>query len=130
MIPAIIIPTLNQPGALARLIESIDYPYDRLVIIDNGDVVDFSPSAGFISVIKPGHNLGFAASWNLGIKAAPLAPWWLICNDDITFGPGDLARWDEIVEPRSNRLHLMLGMAVFAITPPLLASVGWFDENF
>ena len=45
-------------------------------------------------VIQPGHNLGVAASWNLGIKATPLADWWLICNSDIKFGPGDLAKWD------------------------------------
>lgn len=134
-VPVIIVPTFNQPEALKALLDSIDHPVGRVVVIDNGDRID--PMIGGrnlypfqVRVIAPGHNLGVAASWNLGIKATPFASWWLVSNDDITFGPGDLARWDEAIEPRSGILNLMLGMAVFAVTPPLLQSVGWFDEGF
>ena len=134
-IPAIIVPTFNQPDRLKALIDSIDHPVSKVVVVDNGDRID--PMIGGrnlypfqVRVIQPGHNLGVAASWNLGIKATIHAPWWLVSNDDIIFGPGDLARWDERVEARACLMYLMLGMAVFAATPPLIQRVGWFDEAF
>ena len=133
MIPALICPILNQPELLLAMLASIDHPIARVIIIDNGDVVD--PYLGGrnlypfpIRVIAPGHNLGVAASWNLGIKATPLSDWWLIVNHDIAFGRGDLARLDGLVEPRAGAVYMMLGLAAFAITPPLLHTVGLFDE--
>ena len=135
MIPTVIVPILNQPDLLRRMIASIDHPVGRMVVIDNGDVVD--PEIGGrppyppfpTRVIAPGHNLGVSASWNLGIKATPLSPWWLIVNHDIEFGAGDLARLDAMVEPRGAILYEMVGLAAFVVTPPLLDAVGFFDEG-
>jgi hypothetical protein len=50
-------------------------------------------------------------------------------NHDIEFGPGDLARLEAMVEPRANAIYYTLGMAAFAVTPPTIQSVGFFDEN-
>ena len=132
-IPVIIVPILNRPELLDRLLASIDHPVDRVVVIDNGDVVDPFWGARHMTefkfhVIKTGHNIGVAAAWNLGIKTTPRAPWWLVVNSDIEFGPGDLARWEATVEPRAGILYKMLGLACFGITPPVLAAAGWFDE--
>lgn len=127
MIPVLIVPILNQPELLYRMLNSIDYPVDRVVVIDNGGVVD---DKGFDRVIRPGHNLGVAGSWNLGMKVTPRAPWWLIVNHDLEFGPGDLARLDGMVDPASDTYYFMLGMAAFAITGFTLHKVGYFDENF
>ena len=134
-VPVIICPVLNRPDLLTKMLDSIDHPVDRIVVIDNGDVID--PLIGGrrmapfpIRVIAPGHNLGVGASWNLGIKATPLAPWWLIVNFDLEWGPGDLARLDETVDPRSATVYKMLGYTAVALTPPALHEIGWFDECF
>jgi glycosyltransferase involved in cell wall biosynthesis len=126
MIPALIVPILNQPELLAKMLDSIgDHPVERLIVIDNGGVI---PDDGS-EVIRLPHNIGVAASWNLGIKCAPRAPWWLIVNHDIEFGPGDLGRLEEAVDPRAAGIWMMLGLAAFAITRHTLNAVGWFDEG-
>jgi hypothetical protein len=131
-IPALIVPILTQPELLDRMLRSIDHPIDTIVVIDNGDVtVDWDMGHDMVldRVIRPGHNLGVAASWNLGIKVTPQAPWWLIVNHDIEFGPGDLGRLEEAVDPRAGAVYFMFGMASFAITRPTLQAAGWADEN-
>ena len=135
MIPVLIVPILNGPDRLVRLLDSIDVPVARVTVIDNGDVVDRliggrSMYPFVIHVVKPGANLGVAASWNLGIKCSSKAPYWVILNHDLVPGPGDLARLEAAVEPRANAVYYMLGMACFAVTPATIAKVGWFDENF
>lgn len=125
-IPVLAAPILNRPDLLDAMLASIDHPVDRIVVIDNGDVV----SRRDVRVIAPGWNLGVAASWNLVIKANPLAPWWLIVNSDITFGPGDLARLEATVDPDRAAIYMMLGFAAFAITRHTVNAVGMFDEGF
>lgn len=134
MIPCIIVPVLNRPDLFSRMLASIDHPVGRMIVIDNGDVID--PDIGGrhlgpfpIRVIRTGHNIGVSASWNLGIKVTPQEPWWLIANFDLEFGAGDLGRLAEAVMPRAAMLYTMLDLAAFAVTPPLLSSVGWFDES-
>jgi GT2 family glycosyltransferase len=129
-IPVLIVPTLNQPELLRKMLGSIDYPVDWIIIIDNGGVTDEFDEMGRWHIIRPGKNLGVSTSWNLGMKVTPTAPWWLITNDDVTFGPGDLEQLDQCVDPYSNRHYFMLGMAIFAITKYTLSDVGYFDENF
>jgi len=136
-LPVLIVPILNQPELLTAMLASIDHPIDRIIIIDNGDVVpglwtpplELPDGVAEGRIIRPGHNLGVAASWNLGMKVTPQAPWWLIANHDITFGAGDLARLEETVIPGAAAIYFMLGMASFAITRHTLAAVGYFDEN-
>ena len=128
MIPVLIVPILNQPDLLYQMLQSIDEEIGKLVIIDNGDVVPEIPYDN-VRVIRPGHNLGVGASWNLGFKVTPTAPWWFVANFDLTFGKGDLGRLVEKVDPGSASLYLMLGLAAFAITRHTLNAVGYFDEN-
>ena len=133
-IPVLIVPILNQPELLAGMLASIDHQVDRVLVIDNGDVADrFIGGRSLfpfdLRIIQPGHNLGVAASWNLGMKVTPQAPWWLIVNHDIEFGPGDLARLEATMEPGAAGIYFMLGMAAFAITRHTLVAVGYFDEN-
>lgn len=135
MIPTLIVPVLNRPDLLLRMLRSIDHPVERVVVIDNGDVCDpfisWHEQLGLrVHVVKPGYNLGVGASWNLGIKCRPLSAWWAIANSDLEFGPGDLARLDAAVEPRANAVYYSLGMAAFAVTPSAIAAVGLWDENF
>jgi len=134
-IPVLIVPIFNRPELLEALLLSIDHPIDQIVVIDNGSVIEHG-YRGLLSgpecrrLIQPGHNLGVAASWNLGMRATPFAPWWLIVNHDLTFGPGDLARMEEAVYPGSAAMYFMFGMSSFAITRHTVNVVGTFDENF
>lgn len=129
MIPNLIVPVLNRPDLLERMLDSIDHPVGQVIIIDNGAVVPWemweeTPHR----VIEAGHNLGVAASWNLGMKVSP-AGWWLIVNSDIVFGRGDLERLAKKVT-RAPGLWCMKDMAAFALTLETLDAVGTFDENF
>jgi GT2 family glycosyltransferase len=130
VIPVVIVPTLNRPDLLDKMLLSIDHPVGGVIIIDNGDVVGALPDLPFeVRVIAPGYNIGVGASWNFGMKITPAAPWWLITNDDLEFGPGDLARTEAAVDPGAAALYYMLGMACFGVTFHALRAVGFFDEN-
>lgn len=134
MIPVLIVPVLSGPDLLRRMLDSIDHPVGKVIVIDNGDVVDSQIGGRHlmpfpVRVIAPGHNLGVAASWNLGIKATPDAPWWCIVNHDIEFGPGDLARLDQEVNTGANAAYLLSDFAAFGVTYHAIRSVGFFDEG-
>lgn len=133
MIPAMIVPILTRPELLHRLLSSIDYPVRHLVIIDNGGVLPLGQqvveNVQRTSVIHMPANLGVSGSWNLGFKAAPLAPWWLVVNSDAHFPAGSLARFDN--EASRGALTLSGGApewCAFALGDEALERVGLFDE--
>ena len=86
MVPCIIIPVLNRYDLLERAIKSIDYPVAELLIIDNGGQSTLHDYPWFSDrrhvknyrVWSMPTNLGVAPSWNLGIKATPHAPGWIL----------------------------------------------------
>ena len=134
MIPVMIVPILAGPEILSNMLDTIDHKVQHLLLIDNGDCVDDLPWNEHIlrtSVIKMPANLGVAGSWNLGIKAAPFAPWWLIANFDITWPPGSLkmfaqeASTDQIVLSRCEQ-----PWSAFALGENIVRRVGLFDEGF
>jgi GT2 family glycosyltransferase len=135
MIPVLIVPILTGPQLLYRMLDSIDRPIARLVIIDNGNALNTSTGwpvehVQRTSVIKMPANLGVAGSWNLGIKATPFAPWWLIVNHDVTFAPGALGQFATMAAP--DTLVLNGGpqpWCAFAIGEDVVRDVGLFDEG-
>lgn len=142
MIPVLGIPTLNQPKLLRRLIESIDYPIDRLVIVQNGPdecLPQILPkeSIGDIAKVKPGRtivithpNAGVAGSWNEIIKLFP-APWWMLSNDDIQFAPGDLARMSDFADANQDKVGHIYGnhgASWFVATRYGVNEAGLWDE--
>lgn len=122
-IPVFGIPVLNGTDHLEQMHATIDIEVDRYIYVDNGDVLPDQPS-----VIKPRHNAGVAAAWNMIIKAAPEAPYWVISNHDKLFAPGELARL--AAEAEKGGLVMLGGMSTFAITREVIRDVGWFDEGF
>ena len=126
MIPVLIVPVLNRYDLLDRMLDSIDHPVGHVVIVDNGGGLEHD---GLHSVIRLPHNIGVGAAWNLGMKVTPLAPWWLIANNDLEWGQGDLARLTDAVDPEADDLYFMLGMAAFAVTRYTIGRLGYFDEN-
>lgn len=134
MIPVLAIPVLNRPDLLAKTVASIDHPVGTLLIIDNspelgmGDVAEASMLAfQHLVVTEPPTNLGVAASWNLAIRSYP-RDWVCLANADVEFAPGALAALDEaMAEPG---LRCLVEFAAFGISPEVVDTVGWFDENF
>lgn len=141
MIPVMVVPILTRPELLYRMLSTVDATVERLVVIDNGLVVNrHALDAALLDA--PGHiysrfvlsmptNLGVAASWNLGIKSSPYAPWWMISNFDVTFPRGSLDRLAE--ESESGALTLAQASppwSCFTIGENVVAEVGLFDEGF
>ena len=131
-----IVPILTGPKILYTMLDSIDYPVAKLIIIDNGDCLNTSTGwpvdhVQSTKVIKMPANLGVAGSWNLGIKAAPFAPWWLIVNFDITWPAGSLQMFaeqgsaDEIVLSQCAQ-----PWSAFTIGENVVKRVGLFDEGY
>jgi len=133
MIPALIVPILNRPDLLDRMLASIDHPVGDLLIIDNGDVVTHTPyvsHAARVHLIKSPTNLGVPGSWNLGIKMLPTAPWWLVVNNDAWFPVDALGRFEGAA--RRDALVLSGGApawCAFALGDQVVTRVGLFDEG-
>lgn len=133
MIPALIVPVLTRYELLDEMIASIDHPIGHLIVIDNGDDLDCIGSryAQRVTLLNIPANLGVAGSWNLGIKCAPFASWWLIANFDVTWPAGSLARF---ADEASRDTLLLSGGAppwcAFALWDLVVERVGLFDERF
>lgn len=138
-IPILAIPVLNRGDMLLRCIRSIDFPIEKLVLVNNGD--DQSVAAAIeqlegesdfnIRSYKPPFNLGCGPSWNWIIKNNP-APYWLLVGNDIEFTPGDLQKIAEFVDAHPDYVIMPAnwGHSLFAVTPACIERVGWFDPNF
>ena len=131
-----IVPILVGPDILRRMLDTIDYPVKKLIIIDNGDAL--RGTAGWpvehvqsTKVIKMPANLGVAGSWNLGIKADPFALWWLITNFDVEWPAGSLRMFAE----QASGADVLLAQSpqpycAFAVGEDVVQRVGLFDEAF
>lgn len=135
MIEAMIVPVLTRAELLARMIDSIDYDIEHLVVIDNGrcvnpDDLDWQTHIKRFSLLPMPANLGVAGSWNLGIKVTPFASSWLICNFDITWPAGSLQMFDE--QQDTDALVLSAGSprwCAFMLGDRVVTNVGLFDES-
>jgi len=128
MIPVLGVPILVRPDLLQEMFSSLDHEIGRMVIVDNGDVIPYDQDPR-MTVVRPGANLGVAASWNHIIKITPDAPWWAIVNFDVVFSPGDLDRLVDRME-NGGEVVLLGGFTAFGISRSAIAKAGWFDENF
>ena len=133
MIPVLGVPVLNRPDLLYRMLDSIDTEVGQIVIIDNGGVASQSTVNLNERVIRPGQNLGVAASWNFIIQATPLAKWWAIVNFDIVFAPGDLDRLAQHMDTTTGPEGMVAALGTFSafgVSREAINKAGWFDENF
>ena len=147
MIPVIGVPVVNNPYWIHRMITSIDYPVENVVIINNNGRGQIDKeldalvkmSHDFVQNIKVVHmpaNIGVAGAWNLVIKCYMNAPYWVIVNDDIMFNPGCLAEIDKAFEDSEvGMVHPNTGdfdlgtWDCFAIHENTVKQFGLFDEN-
>lgn len=147
-IPVIGVAIVNGFNWLERLVASIDFPVEKLVIIDNngkGELTEdlrrlsntVHPFISKIHLIEMPSNLGVAASWNLLIKTNILAPYWIITNHDIAFTPGLLEEF--YVKAQDSKIGMIHGSGgdfgqgaydLFLIKDWAIQKLGLFDENF
>jgi GT2 family glycosyltransferase len=126
-IPVLIIPVLNRYDLLDNLLESINYPVDNILIIDNGG--SYKTNKDNVIVLNMPTNLGVAASWNLGIKLFPQAPYWTFMAIDA----GLLTDTLEKTTVYSNEDAVVIsnyGFSYFSIGRNIIQDVGLFDENY
>lgn len=139
-VPVLGIPCISQPNLLSDCVASIDYPVQRLVIIDN------SPEGGYTELVRdavpacveevmdfrPLSNLGYSGSLNALIKGHVKVPWWMYANSDAVFAPGEMARVVEQMEAHPD-LALLCGIIdfrLFGLNAKCVETVGFWDENF
>jgi GT2 family glycosyltransferase len=85
MVPVVVIPVLNRYDLLERCLDSLDFPVDKIIIIDNGGKIEEDclvmprhSRHGKTYILDMPSNLGVATSWNLGIKMTPFASGWIL----------------------------------------------------
>ena len=135
MIPVLGFATLTRFDLAQRLLDSIDYPVENLVIIDNSGKKEFEPKVNsFVKnlwLIQVPHGLGANGAWNLIIKSTPHAPYWVIPNDDSWFEPGALQIIAEDVDPYAfNFVNVNPKWSCVIPTETSVAEAGLWDEAF
>ncbi|WP_020471405.1 glycosyltransferase [Zavarzinella formosa] len=123
---AVGIPTLNRYDLLDQCLAAVfaaTLRPTRVVVIDNGGM--FSTNLPDVEVIRPGKNLGVAASWNLLHRLTAPLPL-ILLNDDVIAGP-------TLFETLLNDpcpVTLALGWAAFKQLSQVWVTVGDYDEAF
>ena len=146
-IPVIGTAIVNTPSWLTGLIESVDYPVENFVIINNNGRDQITKELNAITQIPhrfikkitvchmPG-NIGCAGAWNLIIKSFLMVPYWVITNPDIAFNSGFL---EKMIAKAQNKEVGMVhgspgatntgGFEVFLLKDWVVQKIGLFDEN-
>ncbi len=135
MIPVLGFATLSRFDMAQRLLNSIDYPVEHLVIVDNSGKKQFQPQVNEhvknVWLIQVPHGLGANGAWNLIIKSTPHAPYWVIPNDDSYFEPGALATI--AAEVNTNAFNFLDINPKWSCVVPgegAVAKAGLWDEAF
>lgn len=134
MIPNLTIPVLNRYDLLLRCLESIDYPVQHLLIIDNGQNYRARPTklptVEKMTWLDMPSNFGVAASWNLAIKSFRHDPIWFFASNDMVFEPGALEKLHAAARPDQLTLAEMFPhFHTFALGEEVVRKIGLFDEN-
>lgn len=135
LIPVLGFATLSKFNLAQRLLDSIDYPVEKLVIVDNSGKRSWIPETNeFVKdtwVIRLPHGLGANGAWNLIIKSTPFAPYWVIPNDDCWFEPGALQMIAEQVQ--TDKFNFVdIGTKWSCVVPGegAILKAGLWDEAF
>lgn len=95
-IPVVGFAVLTRFDLADRLLRSIDYPVQHLVIVNNSGTKQWQPQKPDLVEnlwhIEVPYGLGANGAWNLIIKSTPYADYWVLPNDDSYFMPGALAK--------------------------------------
>ena len=135
MIPVLGFCTLSRFDLAERLLASIDYPVEHLVIVDNSGTQSWQPNkpeqVKNLWLIRVPFGLGLVGAWNLIIKSTPYAPYWVLINDDAWFEKGAL----EIIAQEADSETLLFpdivpDWASIVLGSKIVEEVGLYDERF
>jgi GT2 family glycosyltransferase len=135
VIPVLGFLTYSRFDLADRLLASIDYPVEHLVIVDNSGKRQYQPKKPDLVknlwFIQLPHGLGYSGGLNLIIKSTPFAPYWLLVNDDTVFQVGALKKISEQVDTDAiNFLSIMPKWSGFVLGEGAVLKAGLFDERF
>jgi len=135
VIPVVGFATVSRFDLADRLLRSIDYPVEHLVIVDNSGKGSWNPvKPDFVVnmwVIRVPSGLGLVGAWNLVVKSTPYAPYWVLINDDAWFKPGSLARIEAEVDTEAlNFLGCTPEWSAPVFGEGMVSKVGLYDERF
>ena len=135
-IPNLIVPVLNRYDLLDRMLASLDFPIDHLLIIDNGaNRIDedtdlhVPPCVDHTTYLPMPSNLGVAGSWNLGIKLFPMDNRWTFASNDMCFQPGELMKLAEASPSELTLIEDFPHWHAFTVGETVVQTVGLFDEG-
>jgi GT2 family glycosyltransferase len=118
-----------------RLLASIDYPIEHLVIVDNSGRREYQPVkpelVNNLWFIQLPYGLGYGGGLNLIVKTTPFAPYWVLVNDDSVFEPGALEKIALKVDTQAiNFLSIYPKWSGFVLGEGAVLKAGLFDERF
>ena len=135
MIPVLGFCTLKRFDLAERLIGSIDYPVEHLVVVNNSGTRTWSPVKPELVKnlwhIEVPYGLGLVGAWNLIVKSTPYAPYWVLVNDDAWFEPEQMKKIPEQVDTQAlNFLDIVPQWSGVVFGEGMVDKIGLYDENF
>jgi hypothetical protein len=134
-IPVVGFAILSRFDLAQRLLNSLDYPIEHLVIVNNSGTKNWTPSkpdcVENLWHIEVPYGLGANGAWNLIIKSTPYADYWVLPNDDSWFEPGALATI--AAERRLDAFNFVRVSPAWSCVIPTATAVskaGLWDEIF
>jgi GT2 family glycosyltransferase len=134
VIPVLGFATLKRFDLADRLLASIDYPVEHLVIVDNSGTQSWTPTqpdkVKNLWLIRVPFGLGLVGAWNLIVKSTPHAPYWVLVNDDAWFGEGALDVIAQDANPDGLSFpHVSPEWSCIVLGQKVVEQVGLYDER-
>ena len=135
MIPVLAFSTFARHDLAQRMIDSIDYPVEHLVIVDNSGKQEFKPVKPDIVknlwLIPVPFGVGPAAAGNFVIKATPHAHYWLFASEDTYCPPGSLEKiHNEVDTDALNFVDAQPDWCFIALGQGVVLKAGLMSELF
>ena len=135
MIPVLAFPTFARHDLAQRMIDSIDYPVEHLVIVDNSGKQEFKPVKPDIVknlwLIPVPFGVGPVAAMNFVTKATPHAPYWMFASEDTWCPPGSLEKIHNEVDTQAlNFVDAQPDWCFVAIGEGVVLKAGLCSELF
>ena len=135
MIPVLGFATLTRFDLADRLLASIDYPVEHLVVVNNSGRRSWQPTKPDLVQnlwhIEVPSGLGLVGAWNLIVKSTPHAAYWVLVNDDAWFAEGALATIADQVDTQAlNFLDVVPEWSAVVFGEGMVEKAGFYDERF
>jgi GT2 family glycosyltransferase len=135
MIPVIGLTTFARHDLAQRMIDSIDYPVEHLLVVDNSGKKKFQPTLNNniknFWLLQMPFGVGPATAMNLIIKATPHAKYWVMASEDTYCAPGALQIIDKEVDTEAlNFVDAIPDWCFIALGEGLILKAGLFSELF